>query len=241
MKTLISIAMIAAVIGMGLGTVLGVLPLASDLLGTSRPRDLGIRYSEEEQDRFFEASQTYIAYRTDIDPGMGKSISYSGTKTVATKFTPEELSARLSYDRWAYLPISDVQISIHDDGIVEVSALLHLSRIEGFLKQIELYGREEEQVFALARSVGLLDLVIPVYVKGWGAVNENNPSLTIDRFELGRLVIPSELFGAEVYGLNIMKSTIASVPDLFVNSATFVDGKLAFSGVVPLSTTALSR
>lgn len=113
----------ATVVGLIGASVAGFVPGVSSLLGTARPRDLGVRYTEAD----YESGLAKIPDHTAINPEyMCFTCGYrsSGSVPADATFTQEEFTAQVNVLNAEKGPVSDAQVRFNDDGSVETSALV---------------------------------------------------------------------------------------------------------------------
>lgn len=168
---------------------LGFIPGLSTLLGTDKPRDLGIRYTEADLKSCRVKSQ--VKYDTSLPDNSDpvQSVQYIGKRDINTEFTAQELTATMNNQPWKYWPYKNVQLKFNTDGSGEISGILIKSKIPGYAAII---GASVE-VTNFAMKFLPNDPVF--YVKMRASLKDNK----VDLFEpqslqIGRLPIPLDLF-----------------------------------------------
>ena len=184
---------------------LGFVPIVSDLMGTNKPKDLGVSYS-----------QTNYASGMDKVPGaivlnpeyLCATCEYTSTGSVAvnTAFTQEEFTAMMNKRNSTVGPLRDAQFKFNADGTVEASGLLIDPRITG-----------------------------PVYVKGRiDYANGKSAALKLDSAQIGNLELPQDQAEiAEQITNDIIQKTFAQNPGLSITSISIEEGKVNFNGTLP--------
>jgi len=226
-KLLIVIGVIILISILVLGW-LGFVPGLSTLLGADRPRDLGVKYTQADLQSLYAKSGVT---RTVIPPGqtVKQSMTFTGSHAVKTSFTQEELSARLDADTWKYQIAKNPQIKINNDGTVEISGRLVTANVD---KVAEYYNLDPSHREELAKALSAVKTNPSFYVKARPSVVNNQVSLVIEQSQIGRLPVPGGL--AEKYDVaQIAEQMLRQVNGLFVNSASFADGKMSFDGSLP--------
>ena len=212
--------------------VISVLLLISALVffafQSSKPRDLGITYTQENQNRAYTKNGVISAPLPQAN-SIEQSIRYEGKKDVSFTMTNAEITALINNETWKYMPVSNVQIRINPDGTGEASGILHVDRI---LPYISLSHSTEEVQKAMADfHIGGTPAF---YLKGKVAVADNQVTLNPDRIEIGRIAIPGSLVSQNLQATSdFAEKRIQAVPNLFVKSLTLSNGSVSFSGTMP--------
>ncbi len=225
---LIVVLIVGAVLTLG---YLGFVPVISSLFGSDKPRNLGVTANQENYDQYLTKSTTTVV---PLDAVVeGKSVVYSGSDPVTTSFSQEEVTGRLNFSQWAYMPIDQVQVKFSPDGAVEVSGRLRIDRLDGFINQV---GGTKYSKADVEKGLSLLGVVMTnpiVYGKGTGSVTNNQVTAQIDYLEVGRLPVPLEKIDASGTFVSVANHIVNNVPGLDVQQADFMGGKLNFVGKAP--------
>lgn len=108
-----------AVIIFGLG-YMGYIPAIANLLGTNKPKDLGIRYTEKDnQSAIAKNGVKYEALTGSVSEEQ--SIVRTGKHPVDTSFTSSEVTALMNNSPWKYWPYRNAQVKFNSDGLAEIS------------------------------------------------------------------------------------------------------------------------
>lgn len=210
---------------------LGFVPVVSSLIGSDRPRDLGVVTTQANYDQYLTKANVQIVSLDTI--AEGKSIVYSGSEPITTSFTQEEVTGRLNFSTWKYMPIDQVQIKFSQDGTVEVAGRVRMDRLDGFINQV---GGSQYSKADVDKGLAWLGVVMtnpPIYGKGTGNVVNNQVTAQIDYLEVGRLPVPLDKIDADGTFVSVANHIINNVPGLDVQQADFVGGKLNFAGSAP--------
>jgi hypothetical protein len=208
---------------------LGFIPIVSDIMGTNRPRDLGIKYTDA--DYKSARSKTGVELvALPADTPIEQSIQMFGKKPVNTVFTDEELTALANNRKWKYYPVNDVQIKMNPDGTAEVSARLLTGRLLNYGKAT---GVPEYYMTNVLDKIGLIPNP-PVYIKGKATVVNGQITGNVEKLEVGRIEMPKSLVDENNGKLiEFLEGGIQRTPGLTVDSLTFNDGKMNFDGTLP--------
>jgi hypothetical protein len=208
---------------------LGFVPIVSDIMGTNRPRDLGVKYTDA--DYLSARSKTGVELvALPEDTPLEQSIQMTGKKPVTTAFTDEELTALANRRKWKYYPVKDVQIKVNEDGTAEASARLLTGRLLNYGKAT---GVPEYYMTNVFDKVGLIPNP-PVYIKGKATVVNGEITGKVEKLEIGRIEVP-KTFVEENNGklVEFLEGGIKRTPGLTVKSLDFNSGKMNFDGTLP--------
>ncbi|MFA4827305.1 MAG: hypothetical protein WC596_03615 [Candidatus Shapirobacteria bacterium] len=206
---------------------LGFIPRISSILGSNQPRDLGVKATSADLDSVNR--QNGIAYQKLAD-NSPSSILYSGQKDVSVSLTSPEITALANSPKWKYYLVKDVQIKINPDGSGEVSGILLLDRLPGYL---EAAGLSSELAKTAADALHLQGNP-PFYFKGMVTVTDNQITLNTQKIEIGRVPIPSKfIIDNQFYLVELANARRQSVPGLNIKSLNLSDGKFNFIGTIP--------
>lgn len=192
MKTLLKIlavlVFVLLLIVLFLGGYLGLIPGLSKIMGTDKPRDLGVRYTEADRATARGKSQVIYEALPENTPAE-ESIQRFGVQEVNTEFTAPEITALMNNRPWRYWPYADVQVKFNSDGSGEISGTLLKDKIAGYGAAIGI----PQEAMALAQK--LLPTNPTFYVKMKASL-VNNQVLEFEpqKFEIGRVPMPLGVF-----------------------------------------------
>ena len=216
----------------------GLIPSVSEVLGSNKVRDLGIRYANIDGIKLRNSigAQTVVVKETS-DSGTG--ITFEGTKPSKYTINSEELTA-LANSPWKYIPVTEVQIKIGQDGVVETSAMLRADRIINFAKSL---GYSQEQIDSVMKDYNIPVTNIPVYTKGNFSVTDGQVQINPQVAEIGRVKLPVAL--VEKITPPITQGVQALItngfPGFSIKNLSFANGKMSFEGTSPVKQTIVSE
>ncbi len=183
--TIIIILILVPVISLGM---LGFVPGLSSILGTDKPRDLKIRYTQANLQSIRSKSQVqYITLPDNSSPLMTRQ--FSGKRGVTASFSSEEITATLNNQPWKYWPYQNVQVKFNADGSGEISGILIKNKVPGYASAIGIPAE------AIDFAMKYLPSNPVFYVKGKAALANNKVTLfEPEKFEIGRISIPVGIF-----------------------------------------------
>ena len=226
---LIILAVLASVIYL---SYLGFIPIISSFMGANKPKDLGVKYTKANYDSYVQKAQTEITLvSAGSDPG--KSVKYSGQKTLSEIFSQEDISARLNYANWKYMPVTNTQVRINNDGTVEFSANVIMNQIPGFVAYTGLGKYSLEDLNKGLKYINLLKVNPPIYVKFKAGTTDNKVDLDVQKIEIGKFSLPLDQLDVDSTLKQITENVFTKTAGLTVKSADFSKGLMKFEGTVP--------
>ena len=141
---------------------LGFVPYLSSLFGFNNPRDLGVRYEMSEMNSYNQKANFTVEKSSSVSSPLG--VDFSGEAEIEQVFTKEEVSAKINYAPWKYMPIKNVQVNFPEDGVVEFSANLLTSKLPSFLSAVGfsyVSQSDIEKGLGYIKSVSYTHLTLP--------------------------------------------------------------------------------
>lgn len=199
---------------------LGFVPGLSNLMGTNKPRDLGVSYSSADLVKAQEKLQQKII---EISGSSTIDLTRAENKTpVTTILTNEEYNAHIE----AIHPVKDFQIKMSGDTF-ELSGKIDKARMPQFLRAWGLTSDVSEGEIIQAINQYLPGEPV-FYLSGSGSTTNDDAKISISKAELGRLPIPNETAAQVLEAYTEL--LIAQAPAFSVKSATIENGELRFDG-----------
>lgn len=228
---------------------LGYIPGLSKLLGAETPRDLGVKYTEE--DRTAARAKSKVEYTILPETtAITKSYQLIGTRKITASWNSQEMTALMNNRPWKYWPIKDVQLKVNDDGTAEMSGVVIKDKLIGYGQAI---GVPEEVITTV---VNFLPPTPTFYLKAKTSLEENKvKDFEIQSVYLGKMPLPvdtlmslldrkvvspayaanpvselSKYQGKREAIINFINDKLASLTGFYAKKAYFDDGKLQFDG-----------
>lgn len=231
MKFLLGVVTTLVIIVLAIATALGIVPVLSSLVGAG-PKDLGIHTTVADTKAAKEKVGTEIIY---LPAGTDTSKDYTFEGTQQEDFTMDstELTAYANNDGWANYPFRTIQIKIHDDGSLEGSGILVVSKAMPYATAL---GYSEEQIRDAMQKYNIPPFEVPFYVTGSGSVTNNNVSVNATTVKVGAVTIPASIVSqANEEAANVLEDIIRKrSTSLMVERLTFENGAMHFKGQSPL-------
>ncbi len=197
---------------------LGFIPGLSSLLGSDRPRDLGVHHTEKD----LQSAQVKLK-QTFTDPTGDPFQQYKSAPghKVDTTLTQEEYAAHIERIH----PVSDVQVKLSGNSF-EISGRVDKARIPQFVRTWGLTGTSDKEVLDTINKYYPGDPIF--YIAGTGGAKNNTLDMNLTKAELGRLPVSTDQAkeALKIYTETLFKQ----VPGFSVEDSTIENGQLKFKG-----------
>jgi hypothetical protein len=209
------------------GYFLGNLPVASKLLGTNTPRDLGVEISVDNASAGLAALKKPTTTAA-LDAIMKNPQSYT---RVNGSLTNEQASSLVSLGDIPDFPLKFVQIKFGDSGQVEVSGVLDVVKLQSVLDDYGVSGGIVDTVMNIVKNAKWVN----VYASGTLSISNNAVTSDLEKLEIGRISVP--LGWVEDNTTSILNGVGNSLTSSGYNirSMTISQGKVNFDMDRPLS------
>jgi hypothetical protein len=176
---------VAAII-FGLG-YMGYIPAIANLLGTNKPKDLGVKYSESDnQAAIVKNGVKYEALTGSITEQQ--SIVRSGKHPVDTSFTSSEVTALMNYSPWKYWPYRNTQVRFNSDGTTEISGGLDKSIFPSYASYMGIPEEATQLIMKLLPPTPIF------YIKTTTSLKDNKINqFNIQALHLNNIPLPINL------------------------------------------------
>lgn len=210
-------------------SVLGLVPVLSSLIGAG-PKDLGIRISKEDSVKARAKSGTEIISIQKND--AIKDFTLVGRKNAEFVMDSAELTAHSNNRPWKNYPLKNLQIKIHNDGTIESSATLVISKAIPYVMGL---GYSESQIRDAMQKYSIPPFEVPVYVLGKGSVKNDVVSVDAQEVKIGMIAVPGDIVSqANKEAEEVLNDVIQKHSDAFhAEEVSFANGKMTFKGAVP--------
>lgn len=212
---------------------LGFIPGLSTLLGATKPVDLGVAYTEQDLQAFYDITgQEVLDYQNaPVDPETGYKTIFADPEPMNIQLSQEEITARINESGWVYMPLDNVQVRLGDGNIIEVSGNVNIEALERFIPFIGGVGYSQEDVDTGLAWLKRMAGNPAVYISSVGSITNNNLDLTINEVRIGRWNAP--LAEATKVLTTATENALRGTIGLNVKSATFSNGHIDFVGTAP--------
>ncbi|MBN1368654.1 MAG: hypothetical protein JW954_00270 [Dehalococcoidaceae bacterium] len=208
------------------GYFLGNLPIASNMLGTNKPRDLGAQISIENAYSGLKS----LGHPLTLDELGSIAQDPDSFRPVKTSITDDEIASLLSL---ADLPIKLVQVRCGPGGRAEISGMLNVKEMQQLLSRL---GVPNDAIATAMDYLSNIDWTT-FYIDGALDIKNNQVSLDIDKIELGRISLPGGLKDQITDNIGSIENYVEdALGDMGYNirSLSFSEGKAALDLDRPL-------
>lgn len=217
-KILLIIFLIILLVPLFILGFLGFVPGLSMILGTDKPRDLGIKYTQA--DLKSVRTKSYIEYKVLPDSASPLDTrQFDGKRDVTAEFTSAEITSTMNNQPWKYWPYKNVQVRFNSDGSGEISGIFIKNKLPGYGAVIN--APKEAIDFAMKFLPN--DPVFYVKMKA-SLVNNKVAVFEPQSFEIGRIPMPLSLF-LSMNRLQLINSAYAQNPQEMSQELSKVQNK----------------
>ena len=199
------------------GYFLGNVPIASKLLGTNKPRDLGVTISIP------AAYQGLNDLKKPLIPQDVQSVlkNPDAYQTVKATLTQEEASSLLAVGNIPDFPLRMTQIKFESNGKVEASGVMDIQKLQTSLVDLGATSDVLNKVMNVVKNAKYMNF----YVEGTCNIIDNNVSVNLDQVQLGRINLPSDLIKNSGSISDGIARTLAT-NGYNIRAMTILDGKV---------------
>lgn len=182
-KAAIIIGIVLLVLYLVAGYFIGGLPIASKIMGSNKPVDLGIEISVDSAYQGLDA----LGQPTTVEELQEIVDNPDSFGTVQTTLSEEEASSLMALNQIPDFPVRLTQIKFNDDGTFESSGMIWIDKFPTFLAR---NGVSSEGVEKVMGYIGFMDST-NYYMKGTFSITNNNVDLNMDSVKVGRISLPT--------------------------------------------------
>lgn len=231
MKTLLLALVVVVAVAAAVGGYFGFVPGISDLFGSNRPRDLGVRYTQADlRSLRSKTSMRYESLPADTPPE--ESRIYSGQRAVTASFTDRELAAELNSVPWKYDPLVDAQIRFNADGTAEFSGLMLKGKVPDYVRAM---GLTPPEIQLMLDQLNIIPGNPPIYARGRFEIKDDRVSVfDVQTLEIGRVEVPESVRreGRSTF-IGLVERRMRTITGFHAKSVTVEGGVLKFDGTLP--------
>lgn len=217
-KAAIIVAIVLLVLYLIAGYFIGGLPVASKIMGSNKPVDLGVEISVDGAYQGLGA----LGQPTTVEELQKIADDPGSFGTVQTTLTEEEASSLMALNQVPDFPAKLTQIKFNDDGTVESSGIIWIDRFPAFLAR---NGVSSEGVEKVMGYIGFMDSTT-YYIKGTFSISNNNVDLNMDSIKVGRIGIPTGVINDNKGSVENTISNILTNNGYTIRSLYVSDGKV---------------
>ena len=234
-RFVVGLIVVIIVVVLGLG-YLGFVPGVSKLLGSDKPRDLGITYTAADLKSI--TSKNHVQRIVlESAPDIKSSFVLKGTQAINNVFTDKEITARLGQESdWLFNPFTNVQVKIGKDGTVEASGVVRVDRLRGYAEATGVSSTDIEAISKGMDKYKVPRISFPAYVKGSLSIENNKLNIDLSELYIGKIPVAKALYSQAKSAFEdfvYKRLTSGGYGSLYVKSLSFSNGKMSFSGNIP--------
>lgn len=172
---------------------MGLVPGLSNLMGTSKPRDLGVSYNRTDLDRYKQKTNIKLKPLTQAPVSVfnasQKSLLTNPITTNKLVLTQNELTAALNNLELHWLPMTNIQAKISNDNL-EISGKLNSAKIDDFRSYLNKNGNINNDAKRSIDWARRFSNNAPIYIKAKASITDNILSFNLSQAQIGRVNIP---------------------------------------------------
>lgn len=230
MKGLLRLLLLIVAVLIFVAGLAGFVPGLSTILGTNKPKDLGISIVPEDS---IDAQNKIGVQVVELpkDTPIENSYQLSGQREVQLTLDSKEGTAIMNNRDWKYYPFSSMQLRINQDGTAEVSGMVNMST---FMNYANSLGYATGDVEKALDEYHIPKMNMPFYAKGTAGIIENKVFFNVTSFQAGRVPVPSSILSSNKGRIESFAQDVVSKQKGFSAKKLVVEeGKIVFDGTLP--------
>jgi hypothetical protein len=167
------------------GYFLGNVPVVSALMGTNKPKDLGVKITSANAYSGLKNIKCPTTAQ-DLDALQKNPKSYT---TVKATLTQDEVSSLFALGDIPDFPLRVTQIKFGPNGSYAASGILDTEKLQKYLKDMGVSGEVMDQVMGFVQN----SRYFTFYADGNLSISNNRPAGDIKSVKLGNIEVPHDL------------------------------------------------
>jgi len=209
------------------GYFLGNLPVASALLGTNKPKDLGIELSTESALAGLQSLNMPLTV-DNLEDIYNNPESYT---RVNASIGEEEASSLISLGDINDFPFRLVQINFGDDGSVKASGVVDIAVLEAALRDYGASGEVMDRVMGIVKNAEYMNF----YMEGNCSIRNNQVDAELDKLQIGRIGLPTDFVQDNAASITGYVERSLTNAGYNIRSMTISEGEVNFDMDRPIS------
>jgi len=208
----------------------GFVPGLSTILGTNKPKDLGIIITPEDSKKAQEKSGVRLI-ELPKDTSIANSYLLEGQRSASFSFDSKEGTAIINNRPWKYYPFSNLQLRINPDGTAEISGMVNMNL---FMNYAQALGYSTTDIDKALDEYHIPKINMPFYAKGSAGIIENKVFFNVTSLEAGRIPVPSSILSSNKGRIESFVQDVVNKQKGFSAKKLVVEnGKIVFDGTLP--------
>lgn len=231
-KKVVLITLLVIFVALGIGVWIFI-------SGMSKPKDLGIKVSEEAyKSALAKLNIVMDDALINADPDKYEYI-YGEPQEVDVKLTSEELTSYINYNSKAVEGLKQAQVRVNKDDTVDFSGVISK---DYFLNQILGGQVAEEDLLKENPALKLLPEKITLYVNLSGEIANNTSDITVGKVNVLGINLPKKLYNNSGTKENIDGMISDYISNMIAENSGSYDyvkaenGELVLKGMLPTTT-----
>lgn len=230
MKGLLRLLLFIVVIVVFFAGLAGFVPGLSTILGTDKPRDLGVKITPADSAKAQEKSGVLVEQLPSNTP-ITQSYQLSGQRTASFTYDSTEGTAIINNRPWKYYPFSNLQLRINSDGTAEISGMANMNTFINYANALGYATADAEKAL---NDYHIPKMNMPFYAKGTAGIIENKVFFNVTSFEAGRIPVPSPILSSNKGRIESFAQDVVNRQKGFSAKKLVVEnGKIVFDGTLP--------
>jgi hypothetical protein len=212
------IILVLLIVFFAAGYFLGNVPVASKLLGTNKPKDLGVVISINNAYSGLQDMKCPLTPQ-GVEDVMKNPKSYT---TVKTSLTSDEASSILALGDIPGFPLRMTQIKLGPNGSIQASGVINTEDLQKALKEGGASSETVDKVMGYVKSAKYLNF----YADGNLSVKNNQISGHFNSAKIGNISIPGDLISSIEPGIASAVTNGLIKQGYNIRSLTISEGKV---------------
>ncbi len=212
----------------------GFVPGLSTILGATKPRDLGVRYTEKDMTTYLQKTgvvlKDFATAPVNPENPSKKVVFADPVSVVGQRVTQEEATALANSANWAWMPLKNIQIRL-SNNTAEVSGNINTAHMEEFVRFIGGVGYGEGDVHKAVSWGRKFAASAPIYAKLSLSIDNNRVSSSLQEIQIGRFNVAKDIAN-KVIGTGLT-NVVNNAANFDVVSGRLSPGFSTFTGTYP--------
>lgn len=230
MKGILRIILFLIVIAVFFAGLAGFVPGLSTILGTNKPKDLGVKITPEDSIKAQEKSRVVIVELPQYT-SVTESYVLEGRRELKLSFDSTEATAIINNRPWKYYPFSNLQLLINLNDTMEITGMVDMSLVTDYAKALG-YSTGDIEKALLEYQIPKINM--PFYAKGTASIIENKVSFDVTQLEVGRVPVSSKILSSNKLRIESLVQDLVNKQKGFSAKKLIVEnGSIVFEGTLP--------
>lgn len=230
MKGLLRLLLFIIVVVVFFAGLAGFVPGLSTVMGTNKPKDLGVKITPEDSIKAQEKSRVTLV---ELPQGTSIADSYvlEGKRDIKFSFDSVEATAIINNRPWKYYPFSNLQLLINLNDTIEITGMANMSLITDYAKALG-YATGDVEKALLEYHIPKINM--PFYAKGTASIIDNKVSFNVTSLEAGRIPVSSKILSSNKDRIeSFVQDVVNKQKGFYAQKLIVENGSIVFEGTLP--------